>query len=147
MSSIQMSSNLVSSILMSSIPLAGGGGPNFKINLFFKRQPLSGLTTIYPFFPGTRAIPRCLETERYYESIDTCVNESIYTNPQFITALTSQKVCSGGMIADYLALEALRDCEVITSSLIIAVSDVDADYSALFLIREIQGIFVCLFCR
>ncbi len=93
-------------------------------------------------FAGTRAIPTCLETERYYESIDTCVNEIIYANPQFITALTSHKVCSGGLIVDYLALEALRDCEVITSSLTIAVADVHADYSALFLIREIQGSYI-----
>jgi hypothetical protein len=73
--------------------------------------------------------------------IEICVNESIYTNPQFITALTTQKFCPGGLIDDSLELEALRNCEVITSSLTIAVVDVDADYTALFLIREIQGLY------
>ena len=97
------------------------------------------------YFAGTRTIPSCLGTERYYDSIDSCVSGSIYTNSQFIRALTSQKVCPGGLIADYLALEALRNCEVITSSLIIAVADVDADYSALFFIREIQGLFIFMY--
>ena len=91
------------------------------------------------FIVGARAIPSCIETARYYDSIATCVNERIFADPQFVFILTSQKICPGGLIDDASKLEALRRCEIIASSLTIAVADVDADYTALFMIGEIRG--------
>ena len=56
---------------------------------------------------------------------------------------TTRKTCAGGTIATTQALEALRFCEMITGGLTITVSDRAADFTSLWYISEIRGMFVC----
>ena len=65
--------------------------------------------------------------------------EAIYSTQEFISAITANTLCPGGLIDNVIKLEALRNCVIITSSLIIATLDADADYTAVFSISKIQG--------
>ena len=90
-------------------------------------------------FAGTRIAKTCGSSSKYFQSIDECVPLTIATLSTFLSSITYVKTCNGGTISTTDGLEALRYCTVINGSLVIAVSDLTADYSALHDIVTIQG--------
>ena len=82
---------------------------------------------------------KCESGSTYFASIDECVPVSLSSLPAFVQSISSSRPCFGGIITTALQLEALRFCTVITSSLVIALSEELADYTALYDIATIQG--------
>ncbi len=90
---------------------------------------------------GTRVARLCDGTSSYYKSLDECLPAEIAGTQEFIDAFQSQWICPGGVIADGAALERLRYCQVINGSLEITISDLTADFSVLYDISRIDGLF------
>lgn len=82
----------------------------------------------------------CPRGSSYFTSIDECVPLAIAALPAFRQAFSIGKTCAGGRVSTVEALEALRFCTAINSSLMIVVDDVDADFTSLHDIVSIGGL-------
>lgn len=94
---------------------------------------------IIPILSGSRLAQTCAAGSNYFPAIDECVPLQLASTQAFLNAYSFVKTCAGGVVDSVDKLEGLRYCQVVTGSLTIAVSDVNADYSALYDIRQIQG--------
>ncbi len=93
------------------------------------------------FIAGTRLAKSCDSNSQYYAAIDQCVSNAIAALPAFSQSFNqAPRTCTRNYAITTAAdLEGIRYCSVISSSLIIAVSDLNADYTALFDIKTIMG--------
>ena len=66
-------------------------------------------------------------------------------SPSFSEELVRVKRCIGRLVSTAAQLEALRFCNVIDGSLIIAAMDVEVDFDALRSITAISGVLLVLF--
>ena len=90
---------------------------------------------------GARLALACGSDASYFSSIDECIALSIAAVPAFLQSITFTKPCSGNVTVRTVdELEGLRYCGSLTGSLTIGVSDLTADYSALYDIATIQGL-------
>ena len=89
----------------------------------------------------TRLIPSCNATTTYNAAIDQCVSNAVAALPAFPQSFNqAPRTCTRNYAITTAAdLEGIRYCSVISSSLIIAVNDPNADYTALFDIKTIMG--------
>ena len=85
---------------------------------------------------------KCGSAGSYFSSIDECIPLSIAAMPVFIHSIIFKTPCNFGNVTVQTVdeLERLRYCGVLDGSLTIAVSDLTADYSALYDIATIQGL-------
>jgi hypothetical protein len=67
---------------------------------------------------------------------------SIAALPDFQRAIQLQKICQGGTITTVGQLEALRFCTIINGSIYLEINHVDADFTALQDLEEIQGLSI-----
>ena len=84
---------------------------------------------------------QCDYGSKYFSGIDECIPLSIAGTTTFLNAYTHSGVCPGFPIKTVIDLESFRYCNVITGDFIITVNDANADFSALYDIREITGLF------
>ena len=83
----------------------------------------------------------CGSGAKYFSSIDECIPLAKLALPEFLQSITYSIPCtatSGIRTVD--DLEGLRYCRAIESGLNIMVSDLTADYSALYDISIVQGL-------
>ena len=90
-----------------------------------------------------RAAKSCPSDFKYYASVDACIPLGAASSQFFLAAFTTRKTCAGGTIATTQDLEALRFCDIVTGGLTITESDRAADFTSLWYISEIRGMFVC----
>ena len=90
---------------------------------------------------GARLALACGSDASYFSSIDECIALSIAAVPAFLQSITYLRPCSGNVTVRTVdELEGLRYCGSLTGSLTIGVSDLTADYSALYDVETIQGL-------
>ena len=105
------------------------------------RMVIINTLTITLLFLGRRLAPTCSKSSSYFSSLDECVPLSIYKSPQFLSATHQSRVCSGSQVTSPSQLEQLRYCTNIQGALNITVSSASADYSSLYDIEAVQGLF------
>ncbi len=88
---------------------------------------------------GSRLAKTCRSGSRYLELIDACVDSLLASLPAFLATYEANNVCHGQVIDNLVKLEGLRYCHTMDAGLTITVSDENADFSAMFDIRLIQG--------
>ncbi len=88
---------------------------------------------------GSRLAKICRSGSRYFELIDACVDSLLASLSAFKATYEANNVCYGQVIDSLVKLEGLRYCHTMDAGLTIAVSDENADFSAMFDIRLIQG--------
>ena len=88
---------------------------------------------------GSRLAKTCRSGSRYYEQIDACVDSLLASLPAFLSTYEANNVCHGQVIDDLVKLEGLRYCHTMNAGLTITVSAENADFSAMFDLRFIQG--------
>jgi hypothetical protein len=83
----------------------------------------------------------CGSTARYFAELDECVPNTISETLEFLNSLIAVvNVCNvDGPIVTAADVEALRYCEAIKGSLILSVTDPNADLTALTDLRVISG--------
>ena len=89
---------------------------------------------------GSRLPLACGSDQTFVTALDECVPLSIASLPEFIPSFQWVKRCHGGVVETSEQLERLRFCNVITTSLTIAVNDRHADFSAVRDISIIMGV-------
>ena len=89
---------------------------------------------------GLRSSTACAANFKYFADIDECVSLSFTSSTAFLRAYLSDKVCSGLVVRTLTDLEGLRYCETISSALTIEINDPNADYTALYDIKTINGL-------
>ena len=83
----------------------------------------------------------CVSGAKYFSSIDECIPLAILSLPEFLQSITYSISCTATSdIRTVDDLEGLRYCGVIASGLNIMVSDLTADYCALYDIVSVQGL-------
>jgi hypothetical protein len=89
---------------------------------------------------GIRGVRTCNSNQTYFSLIDECVEVEIAVLPMFLDAILVSHVCAGRVVRTLDDLEAIRTCDVINGSLTIALNDANADFTALYDIKVIQGL-------
>ena len=93
------------------------------------------------FHLGARVAKNCGSGAKYFSSIDECIPLAKLALPEFLQSITYSIACTATSdIRTVDDLEGLRYCGSIESGLNIMVSDLTADYSALYDISSVQGL-------
>ena len=87
----------------------------------------------------------CGASAKYFASIDECIPLSIAAAPLFLATFQYANICPGGELKTIMDLEGMRYCNNVNGGLTISVDDVNADYSSLYDIRTISGLFYLYF--
>ena len=93
---------------------------------------------------GTRAAKICGADAKYFSNIDECVPLTYTSMPTFLKAYLVDNICHGMVINSLEGLEGLRYCDTIDAGLTISINDANADFSSLYDINRIRGMFVAL---
>ena len=93
---------------------------------------------------GTRVAQSCGSGSNYFSLIDECVPLSIASTAAFLSSFRQTKSCIGGVVDSVAALEGLRFCNTIVGMLDIEVGNLEADFTSLYDIGTITGVFMVL---
>ena len=91
---------------------------------------------------GSRITPTCGNSGQYYAAIDECVDLSIASLPAFVSAIFFSRQTADQTVMTSLDLEALRYVDTISGSLYISASSADADFSSLYDLKTVTGLFL-----
>jgi hypothetical protein len=82
---------------------------------------------------------QCDEGSLFVEILHACVRHSDLDGSEFITAVTSDKVCAGGLFTTAASVKRLRFCNRIVGSIVLSNIEDEFDTSVFWHIRQISG--------